>query len=113
MCFGSMDLEKEDFLGILAPEKKNMNNVKAIFHLKALDGDGIEADYILRLDGTAEPAGNEIFPPEVDETVLVTFPRARMTVGQGTDKVNSLCIGETAIDFSVLVKGRLTDLDLE
>jgi len=90
-----------------------MNNVLAIFHFKALDGDGIEADYILRLDGTADPANEEIFPPEEGETVEVSFTEARMQVGQGTDKVNSLCIGNVGTNFRVEVTGRSTDLDLE
>ena len=110
-CFGGI-FPLENFLGTLRPEKKNMNNVEAIFHFKAWDGDKNEADYILRLDGIVNPTGEEIFPPEDEKSTLVTFSLARMTVGQGTNRVNSLCIGDVKTNFSVLVTGRLTDLDL-
>ena len=108
-CFGGdvdSDVRFVEFSGELRPAKKNKNNVKArfLFGSKNLDGDSIV--YLLDLEGDGENAtGNEgdLFPPEVGQTMTVTFDHAFLFAQSNGEK--NACTGDVPVVSSVIITG--------
>ena len=120
MCFGGGPFPGLRGIHWLSTNNQVVNEVEARFLFKAFDKGGNEIRYYLTLDGNAvtttpSAAGDGIFPPEVGETMTVTF--TTFSIGAQRNKEKNACShtgpppGNTPT--SVLLLGREDDRDLE
>lgn len=117
LCFPREDngtVRFDSFGGELRPDKKDMNKVVAFFLFTAQDKSGMsEVRYRLTFDGNVDVATNMdlidgIFPPEPEETTIVTFTDLA-SIGAQQKKEKNACSGVTSINSSVRVLGTNTE----
>ena len=90
-CFGGT-FPLDDFLGVLIPDKQDMDEVEARFLFDAFDKGGNPIRYRLSLDGTVTATtdfDDGIFPPEDGETTTVTF--TTFSIGAQRNKEKNGC----------------------
>ncbi len=118
-CFGTGPFPGLKGIVWLSTNNQVVNEVEARFLFDAKDKDGIDSlRYYLTLDGTVTDStdfDDGIFPPEVGETMTVTF--TTFSIGAQRNKEKNACShtgsppGTTPT--SVLLLGRVDDRDLE